>query len=229
MRAPTDGLYQRYRDVIDRVEPEITEAARATAMMEAEVPATPAKDTDERAKMYLVFAYPGEDLHALRWLARRRFGVIQPKEQRITKAGNRVQGWQPIFSGWLIVYVWDIDKAYSRLKNCPGVMDVLHDPVTLKPMPIPAWFVDELLSAQWDYYDHAPRPGHYEQRGLRQTRRCRPNKKQRKELDRLKKQAKDQGIGWDKSTWENINALEPHERIALLQRTLTHNRPAVAG
>lgn len=224
MLARNEDLYRLYRKQVRAIEDEMTEAARKSATMEAEIVPTTC------ARWYLVQTFPLEEVRAMRWLARRRFGVFQPVEQRIHH-GVLVQGWQAIFPGWLLVYTWDIDRMQGRITSTPGVMDLFRYPVSLAPVPIPKDFVQMLRERAFDYRESAPRRssvGFHSERHVRR-RTPRPNKKQRKELDRLKKQARDSGIGWDQHTWDNINSLAPHERIALLQRTLTQNQPAVVG
>jgi len=179
----------------------------------AEISASP-------AQWFLVRTFPGDDLKALRWLARRRFGVFRPMQQRrIRRAGERlVQGWEPAFPGWLFVLCWDVEKMRSRISTCPGVMGLLCDPASNKAVPIDDDFIDRLRALAWLYDDRAPiHLGQVTVRARRNVRRI--GKQQRRTLDKLKKTLKSSGR-WDSSTWEAANELAPHERIALLQRTL---------
>jgi hypothetical protein len=224
--APPKGNLSlvRQRTMIENYEIEMTDHALRANPTDAElVP-------EAQGAWYLVHAYPGDSVQAMRWLARRRFGVFQPVEQRRHKeTGMLVQGWQPVFPDWLMVYTWDIDRMQTRIINTPCVMDMLCDPVSLRPVPIDEEFVQGLRELSYAYRDRAPHPSNYRFHSERHIRRrmARPSKKQRKELDRLKKEAKDIGVGWDQHTWANINALAPHERIAHLQRTLTQNKPSL--
>lgn len=212
--------WHRMQEIADQAEAWANDPSRSTARLEAEVSeATP-------AQWFLVHTFPGDDVRAMRWLARRRFGVFQPRQQRTTKGGILVQGWQAIFPGWLMVYTWDINRMLPRILACPGVMDLFCEPVSLRPVPIPDWFVAELRQPEFEYRDNAPRPGHYRVHSERHIKRRipPPTKKQRKELDTLKKQARQIGIGWDQHAWEQIRALDPYHRIEVLQRALLQNQ-----
>lgn len=187
------------------------------------------------AQWFLVETFPGDDVRAMRWLARRRFGVFRPVEQRFHKVGERagelMQGWQAVFPGWLFVYTWGNKDMWSRIRSQPGVMDIFHDPVSLQPHPIPDRFVQNLRKQSWVYEEVERRET---REGRRHQARQRPTKQQRKALDRMQKaikidpsaqrrlQAGCEGhdIAWDESTWHKIHTLEPHERIALLTWTL---------
>lgn len=193
----------------------------------AEISASP-------AQWFLVRTYPGDDARALRWLARRRFGAFRPMQQRRLKsAGERlVQGWEPAFPGWVFVLCWDIDKMRPRILSTPGVMGLLCDPATNRPVPIDDDFIERLRELAWIYDERAPHPGNYTQRrAARHVARMRPktkkiDKRTKKTLQRLKNELKACGK-WEPSTWENANTLAPHERIALLQQAL--NAPSLAA
>ena len=184
------------------------------------------------ADWYLVRTYPGDDMRALRWLARRRFGVFRPMQQRrLKRNGERlVQGLEPVFPGWLFVFCWDARKMRTRIESAPGVMKVLCYPDTDQPVAINQQFVDRLRALSWIYDERAPRPGHATvSAGRHAQRRPRMGKNARKQLDtihNLKKALKRLGK-FDKSTWEQAAALAPAERISLLQRALVG--PAVVG
>ena len=186
------------------------------------------------ADWYLVRTYPGDDMRALRWLARRRFGVFRPMQQRrLKRNGERlVQGLEPVFPGWLFVFCWDAVKMRARIESAPGVMKVLCYPDTDQPVAISQGFVDRLRALSWIYDERAPRPGHFTVsagRHAKKSTRPRRDKKTRKAAEiahKMKKELKRQGK-FDPSTWEEANKLAPAERIRLLQRAL--NGPAVVG
>lgn len=189
---------------------------------------THAELTPDEGDWFLVRVMPGEDLRALRHLARRRFGVFRPMHQRrdvVTDA--LLSGWEPVFPGWLMVFTWDIQKMQSRIRSCPGVTGILCHRVSQQPVSINVkekdgvYFVDRLRELSFTYKDVGPRSTD-EVRGERQAKKStvrRLTKPQRKALQKLKDAVKRQGL-WDQSTWEEANRLEPHERIALLQRAL---------
>lgn len=109
------------------------------------------------ARWYLVHCYPGNDVNALRWLARRKFGAFRAMKQREDKRnGTKLQGWEAAFSGWLFVYTWDIKRMRSRILSLPGIMEIFRDPVSQQPIPIPDWFIDRLREETYKYKDNAP-------------------------------------------------------------------------
>lgn len=185
------------------------------------------------AEWYLVRAFPGDDAKALRWLARRRFGVFRPMQQRrLKKAGEKlVQGLEPVFPGWLFVFCWDGRKMRPRIEAAPGVMKMLCYPDSGRPVPIGQGFIDRLRALSWIYDERAPQAGHAAVMAGRHVRRRMPRigktarKLMRKAQD-LKKELKRHGK-FDQSTWDQASALAPAERIRLLQRAL--QGPAVEG
>lgn len=243
MLAPTGNMAQVYvqseqdrrrnlmRSIKRKATKAINKAAHSAPPMEAEI------TEGATADWYLVYTFPGEDLRAMRWLARRRFGVFRPMQQREDKrSGTVVQGWEPIFPGWLFVFCWDIRKLKTRLRNCPGVFEILCDPVTQQPAPVDTvdengvHFIDRLRARAYEYREQAPRLVRHNVR-IPTTKRTikagprRPHKFERKALDRLKNELKCRGFTLDHAMWALANGLEPHLRIALFQRTLSTAPP----
>lgn len=235
MHGMTNGnmgsVFRRMQQVAQHAEASINDRVAKASGTDAEI------TEGSTADWYLVNTFPGDDVRALRWLARRRFGVFRPMQQRTDKRnGNAVQGWEPAFPGWIFVYVWDIKKLKARLLKTPGVMGMLCDRVTLQPIPVDqpdengVRFIDKLRALTWIYSDNAPRQ-HRHQPALSTAKKTsrtaprRPTKHERKTLDRLKNDFKQRRLEWDASTWDVANGLEPHLRIALLTRTLMSAPP----
>lgn len=194
------------------------------ALQERMLPTDCEIDPDKPADWYLVRTLPGDDMRALRWLAHRRFGVFRPMQQRENKRnGVKVQGMEPVFPGWLFVFVWDARKMRTRIETTPGVMKMLCYPDTDRPVPISQAFVDRLRALSWVYDANAPAAGHASVTGKRHSRRRpRLGKHARKAADaihKLKKALKRHGK-FDQSTWEQAATLAPTERIGLLERAL---------
>lgn len=213
MRAPTEGnmasIYAEYwkmQEVIDGAERTIAEKDRVSARMEAEVGEGP-------ANWYLVQAYPGDDLRAMRWLARRRFGVMRPEMPRNGGGG------QAFFSGWIMVFTWNIEKMHSRILATPGVMNILCDPVTLRPVPIGDAFVQQVRKEAWKIEPRRQRVA-VPDNPQSPAKPRRPNKREHKALSGLKKLMKQKGITLTLAQWEYVNTLEPRTRIALLNRAI---------
>ncbi len=236
MHGMTNGnmgsVYRRTQAVAACAEASINARVSRSSGIDAEI------SEGSTADWYLVNTFPGDDVRALRWLSRRRFGVFRPLQQRTDKRnGNVVQGWEPAFPGWLFVYVWDIKKLKARILATPGVMGMLCDPVTMEPVPVDqpdekgVRFIDKLRALSWVYSDNAPRQQRH-QAAVRAVQKAhksmprRPTKHERKTLDRLKNDFKQRNLKWDQSTWADANRLEPHMRIVLLQRTLMNAPPS---
>ena len=229
MLAKTDkgNMLAIYRKVCQQAEQFINTIVENQSPIEAEI-------TESPAQWYLVRAFPGDDVRAMRWLARRRFGVFQPMQQRHANRNDHrlVQGYEPVFPGWLFVFCWDIGKMRQRIRSTPGVMQILCDPATDKPVPIDEDFIDRLRSLSWVYDENAPHPRHYAVKAARNVKRIKPprckkiDKRTRITLKKLKNALKAQGK-WESSTWNEANTLAPHERIALMQRTL--NAPSLGA
>ncbi len=196
------------------------EARRAVPVLEAEL-------AEDRADWYLIETFPGEEIKALRWLARRRFAVFLPRQQRRDHNGNAIAGWEAVFPGWIFVYCWDVGRMMPRVLNCPGVRNMVCEPQSNDPVPINqvdedgVLFVDKLRALSWVYKDAGNGGGTATVRAERSLKRARERmtKQQRKQLGKLKAIAARRGI-WDKSAWEHANALAPHERIALLRHSI---------
>ncbi len=223
-RTPNGNLLAVYRAVIERAEHFINTIVENQNPIDAEI-------TEGMADWYLVRTFPGDDIRAMRWLARRRFGVFQPMQQRHANRNDHrlVQGFEPVFPGWLFVFCWDIKKMRARIRSCPGVMQILCDPATDKPVPIEETFIDRLRALNWVYDENAPHPRHYTVKASRNVKRIKPkcqkiNKRTKITLKKLKNALKAKGK-WEPSTWEGANELAPHERIALMLKTL--NAPSI--
>lgn len=243
LAPPTGNMLDVYRRTahlrsVRKIKREASKTINAVVQnsetLEAEITDEPIDDDQVRGDWYLVNAFPGDDLRALRWLARRRFGTWQVMKQRTDKQGNVIQGWEPAFPGWLFVFVLDIKKMKSRMLACPGVMSILCDPVSMEPIGINQpgkgdkngrLFIDKLRELSWVYKENAPRarpapslPGRRKSTRSCAERRDRTRRdKQKVEIKRLKNTLKVQGK-WDQSTWEVAHGLAPEQRIALLHR-----------
>lgn len=213
------------RTDLDQIEESAVAKIIRQRMIECEITA------NATANWYLVQTMPNEEGMALRWLARRGFGAFRPMQQRSEKRNPhiKIQGWEPVFPGWVFVFIWDIRRMKARIERCPGVFKVFSDPATKEPVVISDKFINNLRALGWNYEDNA-RPARVFSnytKPPRKTRMQRPQKRHRKALQKLKKSLKRSG-NWDSSTWEAMNDLAPHERITLLQRAVA-NSAALAG
>lgn len=227
MLAPTGNMAEVYkriarnqrRTIRRRAVKEINRVMASAPRMDAEIMA-------KTASWFLVQTFPGDDLRAMRWLARRRFGVFRPMQQRKVKhvEGQSIGGMEAVFPGWLFVYVFGLnDDQRARISICPGVMGLFTFPGTQRPVPIPDQFVQRLRALSWMVTEGLGRVAH---EGERNQRPPKIGKQERQIIADLKKSLKDAGK-FDQSTWSAAATLAPPKRIALLLATL--NAAVVEG
>lgn len=226
MLARTTNLYQLYRDIVAAVERQITFAALSAPSMNMEI----SEGLDP--VWWLANAFPGEDMRALRWLARRRFGVFRPMCQRKQphREGQSIGVMEPLFPGWLLIRTWPTDDNYQRARHSIGVMDILCHPGGRHPVEVPDDFVNALRAQAWCVEErllHVARQANRQE--VRHKQKSRPTKSQRKTLDRLKERAKARGVSWDSSTLAHLNELDPYHRIAFMERILMPVDPGCAA
>lgn len=128
-----DGGTAVDRDEIGRL---MTERALRVGPLDAEC-------DDGAAYWYLVVCKPGSIGKASRWLARRRFGLFDPMQRR--RDGR--SGWERVFSDYLFVFAWDIDKLRARILACAGVDHIVEE--FGAPARIPDSFILELRRLPW--------------------------------------------------------------------------------
>jgi transcription antitermination factor NusG len=59
-------------------------------------------------------------------LAKRRFGVFVPQEkQTVVERGRKFDRIRLLFPGYIFVFVWDIDRHWSRITSIHGVSQVI--------------------------------------------------------------------------------------------------------
>ncbi len=215
MLAPNSGNmakvyadFWRMHEIAGEVEAAINYVVSRAADTEAEI------SGDEPAYWFLVETFAGDDVKAMRWLARRRFGVFRPMKQRVDKRNDtKLQGFEAAFPGWLFVYTWNIDRMLRRILSLPGVMRVLSDPVSQSPVPIPAWFVEDLRTESFKYKDNAPHAqyGRLYHEAERQVIR---HKKRRKRPGKRIKAKVKRGLSTPALTESGIGATQPRPAVA---------------
>lgn len=219
MDMSTGNMGQVYRECAKLAEATIQEMDRRTGPMDAEI------SEGSTSNWYLVNTYPGDDVRAMRWLARRRFGVFRPMQQRVYKPrGVAVQGWESVFPGWLFVLVWDMTKMKARIQATPGVMSLLCDPVSGNPVPIADDFVERLRTLGWVYREHAPRLAAFGSHV--NVTAARHRKRRPRSSNRIRKAHKGDAARLLKDQWVNASRLDSAERIALLKTSIL---PHLAG
>jgi transcription antitermination factor NusG len=200
---------------------DIAKAAELSAQNEHHLPTDAEIVAGVSAEWYLIQTFAGDDVRAMRWLARRRFGVFRPMQQRVDReSGRRLQGFEPVFPGWLFVFCWMDIETFGRLVSVPGVHGLLCYPNTLRPVVVGDDFVQRIRKEAWVYDETAPAVrGHVSVSAGRQVKRTTLKRSQRQKLKRLTALARRNEI-WDAAAWSCANRLDPGERIRLLSRAL---------
>jgi transcription antitermination factor NusG len=75
---------------------------------------------------YLIESYPNHERIAASHLIARRFGMFVPEtEETIVRRGRKLDVTRLMFTGYLFVFVWDIDRHAHRIQSCPGVSRIV--------------------------------------------------------------------------------------------------------
>ena len=222
MLAKTESQFDQawnLLDVVAKAEAQINAAATAAGPIAAEI------GEDSTGNWYLIQTFAGDERRTLRHLARRRFAVFLAMRPRDDNDGFGAERTAP---GWLLVYVFDIEKMRARLLATPGVTGILYDPKTQAPMVIDQDFVDTAKGLHWQvkHRQSVNVPDANPQK-LAQPRR--PTKRERKCLDQLKKAMKVAGIVFNMDQWEFMNRLVPRLRIALMEHVLRASTVSPSG
>jgi transcription antitermination factor NusG len=76
---------------------------------------------------HLLVTAPNRERTAASNLSGRRFGVFLPEfEENIIKHGRPCTRIEPLFRGYLLIFVWDIDRHRDRIMACPGVAGIMR-------------------------------------------------------------------------------------------------------
>lgn len=82
-----------------------------------------------KAGWYVVVVLPGHENVASGHLIGRRFGVFDPFGMvTVVMRGRKRTKHQRLLPGYLLVFAWDIEDQKDRIRNCPGVVDILKRP-----------------------------------------------------------------------------------------------------
>ena len=178
---------------------------------------------ESRAGWYMAQTYAGDERRALRHLARRRFAcflAMKPKDDEGFGAERTVPG-------WILVYVFDIDKMLDRLLGAPGVVSILRDPLTSRPMVIDEDFIHTAIDANTRI--RYRQPVKVPVNPQKAAGPGRPKPRERRMLDELKKALKQAGITYSDEQWAFINGLVPRVRIAVLRTALRASTASPSG
>jgi hypothetical protein len=222
MLARTKDAYDeawRTLEIAKKAETEMNIVARNAKPMRAEI------DENSTAGWYLAQTVAGDERRALRHLARHRFAGYLAMAPKRHDEGFGAERTTP---GWLLVYVFDIDKMLDRLCASPGIQGVLHDPRTGRPMAVDENFIHTAIgeNARVRFRQPVQVPEANPQKAKKPRK---PNKYERKALDRLKEEMKAKTMTYNEAQWEVISKLEPHIRIAVLEQTLRPLTVSISG
>lgn len=84
---------------------------------------------------HVIEAHPNHERSVAAHLIARRFGVFVPEtEEDIIRRGRKVHVTRLMFTSYVFVFVWDINRHWSRLGSIPGVMRIMQRPDSASPI-----------------------------------------------------------------------------------------------
>jgi transcription antitermination factor NusG len=79
-----------------------------------------------RPAWYVLQIVPAHERIAAGHLVARRFGVFCPEVEGVKLVrGKRRKALNPMFPGYIFVFLWFAPRNYHRVRSCPGVWDFL--------------------------------------------------------------------------------------------------------
>lgn len=98
---------------------------------------------------HVVVVSPGCEPLALDDLTKRRFGVYDAMfDERVIVRGRLRTRQRRVLPGYLLVYVWDVERHWQRIADCNGVADILCHVGSRKPAVVPDEFVHYLQAKE---------------------------------------------------------------------------------
>lgn len=91
---------------------------------------------------HVLVTVPGQERIAAAHLSGRRFGIYLPE----IEIDDKSKTIEPMFRGYLFVFVWDIDFHWRRILACPGVVEILQ--VDGQPAVLPSHEIDRIRSIE---------------------------------------------------------------------------------
>jgi transcription antitermination factor NusG len=86
-------------------------------------------------KWHVVVTYPNHEKVVAGHLIARRFGIYLPESESIEiRRGHQVTARRLLLPGYVLLFVWDIDRHWRRVVACPGVQHILmadHHPAVV--------------------------------------------------------------------------------------------------
>jgi transcription antitermination factor NusG len=129
----------RVGDIVDYVDPGLPGAAEI-------VP-------EVKPAWYVIETFPNQERSVAAHLIARRFGMFLPEtEDDVIRRGRKVHVARPMFAGYVFVFVWDIEKHWSRIIGAPGVvrvmMQTVSDGVSNAPAVVPDEVIDKIRAVE---------------------------------------------------------------------------------
>lgn len=86
---------------------------------------------------YIIETFANHERIAAAHMVGRRFGVFVPeKEETVVRRGRKIATTRLLFTGYVFVFVWDIERHFRRLTAIPGVMRVICRSGGGQPVPV---------------------------------------------------------------------------------------------
>jgi hypothetical protein len=154
---------------------------------------------------YVITVVPGMEGEATEALVRRRFGVYDPMfdEAYICRGRSRTKR-SRVFPGMLLLFTWDVDFHWKRIRSCEGVTGMLRLAGTDEPFVVPQAFVDALYREEIIKAFALLKPPKSKRKKRRYAQRLTPGTIETKSY-------------WDKPAMD----IAAEERIGLLKKALS--------
>jgi transcription antitermination factor NusG len=97
----------------------------------------------EGPKWYLLEVFETAQREVQKELSKRRFGIFVPETEVVeVKRGRKISRRIILFPGYIFVFVWDIERHWSRVMDVPGVIQIMAsaDGIMTQGLPIACAF-----------------------------------------------------------------------------------------
>ncbi|QOG20442.1 transcription termination/antitermination NusG family protein [Bradyrhizobium sp. SEMIA] len=98
-----------------------------------------------RPRWHLVEVYEPAQRDVQKVMIERRFGIFVPESEVVeVRRGRKVTQRSLIFPGYIFVFVWDIDRHWSRIAEIPGVSQIMASKPDMALLQLCGRTVDEI-------------------------------------------------------------------------------------
>jgi transcription antitermination factor NusG len=169
-----------------------------------------------RPAWYVLQIVPAHERIAAGHLIARRFGVFVPEVEGVRFVrGKKRRSLNPMFPGYIFVFLWFAPRNYHRVRSCPGVWDFLC--IDGRPAQIPDSAINAVRACE-----NKQRPLTLEQEDVGRFKR---NRKGWRRLRRVREQSISDNEIVSVHTWDALrddltNSIDSDKRTQVLLNAL---------